>query len=237
MTDVKQIFREFLSIDYVGLTAIKQMFKSAYRDNSLHKLDKTDLEFLYLTAFTDLKQGEVFKDFKFNGLSTRFATFISPTMSDKDMAYMVKTIAYNFSTTEINLETGQFNTQAAKVLYKQLVKPELNRIIHSLKIGETNLKKYDDVSNLFLAYPVLNSVKVDYKGNKISIQEYVEITKGEVNENLILSAVKPVLEEVFKQKVNEKIAEWNELEITYTELDYKDDSHDIIKLDKNYLKN
>ena len=208
-------FREKFHIDHIGITALKELGKSIYSDNSITSLSNSDQELTKLGLFQDTTQGQVKSTIGKNGfIGMRMARMFMPTMSDKKQMLSLYTAVLNLSNKHfIENENGtiKLGNELKEVLYNQLVKPELERITNfNSKVKSTNIKGYDTAAKMFLLIPELNNM-FDSKTNKRVISLMIN---DPVNydmkwfENNFKEKSKTILNSLVNNEVKNKIKEW-----------------------------
>ncbi len=234
------LMREFFMSSYLGLTSLKEIGKRNYRDNSLHKLDNSDLEFIYLSAFTDLKAGKLTEGHTVKGFETRLARMFSFPMADKDLIFMTKTIVLDIKAASLK---NDFSNSLQEMLYSQLALPEIERMLNHIKHDEnTNIEDYNDGAMLAIMYPAINGTIIEYNGQKYTLQNFVRIFAKELenprsSESIVLkSSVLPKIVETIKSKIQNKIKVWEESGIIYTHTEENKEPELRTKIDSKYLK-
>lgn len=230
-------FRDVFNFSYGGLTLLKQIGRELFRDNGIHNLDISDIEFVMLGFFQNMKQGLVNTGHNINGIPTRISTMFTPTMSDKDVVMLLKTIVLKINEDVVTLDKDNnitFSESLQQVLFSQLVLPELERIIQSNnRANDSNIKGYEDASKMFLAYPLLNNVEIEVKGKKVNVLEYLKETKEDKFSiiNRLKQPLGLVIQDYMKNLSLKKIEDWKSQGIVYTE------EHQVkTKFDSIYLK-
>ena len=168
-----QSFRDSFEVSHIGLTAMKEMGKKVYKDNSITKLADSDHELTKLGMFWDTKQGSVTLDNGVNtygdtGIEMRMSTMFVPTMSDKSNMMLLKTAVLNLEDKHFSVDIDNtqinINNSVVKALYEQTVRPELLRMIRHAQLGGvTNIKGYDKGAKMFMMMPTLNNIMYDDK--------------------------------------------------------------------------
>lgn len=214
-------FRDQFSVSHIGLTAIKEMGKKSFRDNSIAKLSDTDHELTKLGMFWDTKQGEVEYDNRLRqygdtGIDMRMSTLFFPTMSDKANMTLAKAPVLNLEEKHfhVNGDTVTIAGPVYKALYEQTVRPELLRMIRHAQIGgKTNVKAYDKGAKLFSFIPELNNVMFNENLRLVdAIAHGVEQFNLDMIEgsNEIKQQIYKVLQKTVDSLVKDKIAAWKE---------------------------
>lgn len=160
-------FRDNFQVSHIGLTAMKELGKKVYKDNSITKLSDVDHELTKLAMFWDSRQGDVAFNNRKNTfgdttIPMRMATMFVPTMSDKSNMMLLKTAVLNLEEKHFDLRADGMPTlgkEAKKALYEQAVRPELLRMVKHAQIGgKTNISAYDKGAKMFLLVPEVNNV-------------------------------------------------------------------------------
>ena len=208
-------FRDDFKVIHLGLTAIKELGKPLYRDNSLHQLSDIDHELTKLGFFMNPDQGDVkVSQFKYGYLKFRMARMFSPTMSDKSIMTLIKTAVLNIDKTVVNNHYDAL----LEFAYSQMVSPEMKRIA---KWKPTNIDAYDKGAVMFLLMPALNNLKVKFNGEEVSLTALLKnMNSVEDVENLpivfndtqmtVKEAVKQELDAHIKNEQEQKLKEWED---------------------------
>lgn len=208
-------FRDDFKVIHLGLTAIKELGKPLYRDNSLHQLSDIDHELTKLGFFMNPDQGDVkVSQFKYGYLKFRMARMFSPTMSDKSIMTLIKTAVLNIDKTVIDNHYDAL----LEFAYSQMVSPEMKRIA---KWKPTNIDAYDKGAVMFLLMPALNNLKVKFNGEEVSLTALLKnMNSVEDVENLavvfndtqmtVKEAIKQELDGHIKNEQEQKLKEWEE---------------------------
>lgn len=160
-------FRDKFQVSHIGANAFKQLGKRLYKDNAITKLSDLDHELTKLGMFWDMLQGEVrysngentFSEYPDTNVNMRMATMFSPTMSDKHLMTLVTTAVLNLRNADL-LDGKGISEDVTKILYDQIVKPELKRIVKFHQNGSsTNISGYDKGAGMFLLMPFMNSIE------------------------------------------------------------------------------
>ena len=229
-------FHSKFEINYLGLTAIKELGKKATGFASITDLNRLDHETTKLTFFQDTRQERLEAEVK--GFSMRVARMFLPTMSDKTQMMTVATGVFNFMQ-ESNIaftrdENGdlKFSEDLRELLYEQLALPELERILNfHNKVKTTDVKNYDLGAQIFHMIPALNNIK-DSDGSRM-IKEMAlvpNITLGKVEEKY-KDAIKDALEEI----VHSMAAKKKDLYSSAVEVDKTGEISKIKIFDTEYL--
>lgn len=216
-------FRDQFEISHIGLTAMKELGKKVYKDNSITKLSDVDHEITKLIMFWDMKQGDVNYQSQNRILSTygdtdiqmRMATMFVPTMSDKSNMMLLKTGVLNLEDKHFSIDPAGYpsaNKQVLRALYEQTVRPELLRMIkHAQNGSRTNINKYDKGAKMFLLVPEMNYIMynddlklVDAIAN--GVEEFnLELIEGRPE---IMTKIYNQLSNTLDNLIQEKIAAW-----------------------------
>jgi predicted ester cyclase len=235
-------FRDKFNVAHIGANAFKEAGKKIFRDNGITKLADLDHELTKLGMFWSMKQGE-FKD-KTTGLSTladtgiqlRMATMFSPTMSDKQMMTLITTVVLNLKNADLLSGKGM-SDDLKKVLYQQLVKPELMRMTKFHQLGsKTNITAYDKGASLFNFLPEMNNIEFK-PGVKL-----IDAIKGEPNifttqyiesNKTLMENIHSTIDKYIQSLTDEKLDVWqkngiinyNKDDASKTELKFFDNSY------------
>lgn len=213
-------FRDQFQVSHIGLTALKEMGKKVYKDNSITKLSDIDHELTKLIMFWDTKQGTVSYNngtvqYGDTGIDMRMATMFVPTMSDKSNMMLLKTAVLNLEDKHFAIRgsgTPKPNANVLKAIYEQTVRPEILRMVRHAQLGgKTNISSYDAGAKMFLLMPTMNNIMYD---DKLTLAD--AITNGVEEFNLefiesrkdIMDKIYHELEEVMESLTDKKIAAW-----------------------------
>lgn len=228
-------FREKFSIDHIGINAIKELGKKLYTDNEITSISNSDHELVKVGMFQDIQQGEV-KPTEVNiygrpySFQMRIARMFFPTMSDKSqmLDVVVPAIKLRKGNELLTNEKGDI-TLSDNVLsfaFSQLVEPELKRMIKHHQRAAFTGKHPNEVSNqksfnlgaqVFLGMPEFNNLQIDgvplphyiaKNAEKISAEAYTDILTK------IKGGANALLQDHFRQRVNNKIDVWSPFTIT-----------------------
>lgn len=231
-------FAEKLSISHNGITALKQLGRSASGFSSITDLNSLDHDIAKLTGFQDTQQGTVRR--KYKDFSMRMANMFLPTMSDKSQMLMVKTGVFNF------LEESDFafkydeatgdvalSDSLKELLYEQLVQPELKRMVKfNNDVKATNIVGYDLGARMFHFIPQINNVK-DADGIRMLRYLSQPNITVEAIESDFKEAMMDVMEETIQGLVQKKMELW---ENNFVERDNNGNIKSIGLFDKKYLQ-
>lgn len=162
-------FQERYKIQNDGAESIKEQGKQTFKDSGLKDLSPSDHEQTKITKFVDMTQGEPvynsgdkeFKTYPDTNIPLRMGTMFMPTMSDKEVGMLNTTAVLNFSNSDLG-NGKEISDKVAKVLYNEIVRPELLRMTRFHQNGgKTNIKAYDKGAGMFLMMPQMNSLKLE----------------------------------------------------------------------------
>lgn len=213
-------FRNKFHISHMGLTAFKELGKKLYRDNSLAKLSDLDHEITKLGMFWDMQQGQarveglpVYPD---TSIALRMATMFSPTMSDKHMMTTLTTAVLDLQNKDL-LDGETISDEVTRVLFDQIVRPELLRMISHARImkdkGGTNVSNYDKGAGMFLMLPALNNLKYN---NEVTLVNAIKhqpdvFTINEIENNkTLMESIHTELKQYVKKLTDEKLEVWKD---------------------------
>jgi len=209
-------FQDIFNVSHLGLTAIKELGKKVYKDNSITAISDIDHEYLKIGLFEDSKQGKIGETYGSSKIGLRTARFLFPTMSDKSTMTVVKTLALELADKkhyEYN-EKGELlpKRDILEILFDQLVLPEIKRInkVSNMKNG-TDIKSYDKGAKMFLFLPKLNELKISVQGDEINLVDILTTPGTDFNKVLIEENKEKILAEVqnyVTALVNEKLNVW-----------------------------
>jgi hypothetical protein len=193
---------DIFSYAETGLMSMRNVDKPV---NDFSKIeDLSPLDYIYhQRAMFQYMQTEKFPRYK--GFNMRVATVSIPTSSDKGRMMLLKVPVFDLLGMENTLipndEGGiDFSTELENLLYDQLVKPELNRIVKSTQ--DVDIKNYNKGAVRFNAMPGLNllqpgdisAIKFLEEGGtveefeeqfkQVAVQHIKDLITADVNENL-----------------------------------------------------
>lgn len=232
-----EAFREKFYVDHIGITALKELGKKVFGDNSITSLSDSDHELTKLGLFQDVEQGEINQHLGENNfIKLRMARMFMPTMSDKSQMLDLYTAVLDLKNKHFIIEEGEvkLTDQLKEVLYSQLVKPELERITNfNSTIKKTNIKGYDTAAQLFLFIPELNNIVDNNTGKRVislMSNDPVNYSMKWFEENFKKQS-KDILSSLIKNNVELKINEWQRNNFIKTE----DNKKTIEFLNKKYF--
>ena len=232
-------------VSHVGLTALKELGKKASEFAGVTDLNSLDYDVLALIGFQDTQQETVEFDDDVTGITKRVARMFLPTMSDKSQMLQLTGIAYNFFkdfkksfSGEIEDKEYKLSAQVRELLYKQIILPELTRIVDYTSKGignKVNIKDYDKGARRFNLLPSLNNVVG--KENDIAIRNYFGgISTEDINlkevERIYKESLTDALEKNIHNQVGKQMEEWKGSVAVYN------DQGKVVslKFDSKYLK-
>tara|TARA_R100001377_G_scaffold85310_1_gene71533 strand:- start:58957 stop:72993 length:14037 start_codon:yes stop_codon:yes gene_type:complete len=207
-------FRDKMQIDHLGITAMKELGKGTFGDNSLTGLSNSDHELTKLGLFQDREQGELkefFDEAKFIGL--RMARMFFPTMSDKSQMLMLQTAVLDLNAKHFTIVDGvaTIKEQIAEAMYSQMVRPELERLTSFAARNEpTNIKGYDMAARMFLMIPELNNMVDADTGLRVIalMNQQPSVYNMEWFEEKIRPQAKEIITKLVANDSAKKIKEW-----------------------------
>jgi hypothetical protein len=232
-------------VSHVGLTALKELGKKASEFAGVTDLNSLDYDVLAFIGFQDTQQETVEFDDDVTGITKRVARMFLPTMSDKSQMLQLTGIAYNFFkdfkksfSGEIEDKEYKLSSQVRELLYKQIILPELTRIVDYTSKGignKVNIKDYDKGARRFNLLPSLNNVVG--KENDIAIRNYFGgISTEDINlkevERIYKESLTDALEKNIHNQVGKQMEEWKGSVAVYN------DQGKVVslKFDSKYLK-
>lgn len=235
-------FRSLFNVSHISPEAIKEKGKDVIDSNSVTGISDVDYELMNLTFLQDTKQGEIeygeqlSNKYPGTNISMRMGTMLNPTMSDKDVAMLYTTAILKFRNQELS-NGDKVSDEVIKVLYEQLIKPELKRIIDFHRRGsKTNISGYDKGARLFMFLPQMNYVKYN---NELTIIEAIENLGSSLriedieNNQDISKEINNLLHKYIESELNTKINNWVNAGI----IEYKDNEISSLNfIDKSYEK-
>lgn len=230
------------SFDHISFNAIKIIGKKNFGpDANLATLSDLEREVFNiasrsgvrtgLTAKIDLSEevkGETF--IPGTQIRLKWAHTLTPTYSDKDAGLFGRMLMPDIRASNFNEE--QLSEEVLFFLYTQIVKPEMERMLHfNQNIKRSNIKGYDKGANIFFNISGLNLLKI----NGATLPEILssdETTIQSLEENKeVMTTIFNFLSEFLKQKTNEKIDKWEKLNI----IQKKGENWRFNFIDKEYL--
>jgi len=214
--------RESFEVDYLGLTSLKLRGQKAYQSTQLQSLTDADHEFEKLAFYSDMKLGAA--NVSYQGIETRQAGFFALTMSDKSTMtpIFMPTLDFKANDFEVTANDIQPGSNMIDILYGQAVLPELERMLSNLG---GDIKGYNKGKDMFLLFPEINNIRVKYKGEEKTIQEFINIVgKDKVKEYLdnnntntehvayldkFTTEAKKVLKDTVNKLNKEKLNDWS----------------------------
>ena len=230
-------FRDKFGLSHLGLTAFKELGKPVYKDNGINSLADADHELVKLGFFMDMNQGTLNVDTAItNGIEMRIARMLSPTMSDKTTMTVIKTAVLNLKNKDLQDGNG-FSNELLDVMYNQLVKPELERIVnfHNI-VKQTNIKAYDKGAGMFFFLPQLNNLEI---APGITLLNHIKNTPDNnmltwVEDNM-KDEIKKVMTEVVSKLIDTKLSLWQKN--GYVTLDENNNISTTKYFDSKYINN
>jgi hypothetical protein len=242
--------RDAVYVNQLGVTAMKTRGQSS-DSISITDLSAEDQEFVQLGFFWDRRQGKVPVSYWTSGrkntsIPLRMANMFFPVMSDKSqMLSMYMPVldlnSAHFKTTE----NGKIiiHDDVLAILFEQLVRPELGRIIENakkLKSGsESNCAGYDLGAQIFQMIPELNNVTVTVEGREVSLVKLLNENPEAYPESWVLNdpqakeRINNVLLDLIDKEVNSKLEDWKRIGITKE--NKLDGSQEVAKISGEYL--
>ena len=215
-------FKGMFNISHISLTAFKERGEQPYKAG-ITDLSDIDYDMVGITGFQDRKIDKLPKETTFEGINMRMANMLFPTMSDKTTGMYLQTAVFDFlkdgdiggmfEKTEEGITTG-IGPTIKNLLFKQLVLPELKRIVKfHTEVKQTNIKDYDKGAQLFHFLPIMNTIK-DEDG--INIIKKLALTGINIDE--AIEKYQPMFEEALSSIIDKEVEfkknAWEE----YTEL-------------------
>lgn len=183
-------FQERFEIFHAAFSDLDIRGKTFKRDNALNKLSSLDYDVATIGKFWDMRQGNL--STQVNGIPLRIASMLMPTMSDKPVAYYLKTAVLNLSDEHLG-DGNSLSDNVIMTLYEQVVKPEMERILN--RAETTDIKGYDEGSKLFMLLPKINAIRYNAEltlqealAAKVTTLEQIEkneVLRGEINKVLV----------------------------------------------------
>jgi len=221
------------SISHLDLNALKEAGKKIFKDNGITSLADADHELVKLAMFMDMKQGSTKVTHRVDNVEfpMRIASMLFPTMSDKSTMVTVKAPMFklndiSYYTYNEETKTLEAKPEVLRLLFNQLVLPEIERIVDSngnkkTKTPKTtNIKGYDKGKKMLMFLPKLNDLKVSYKlndgtmweGSLNSLLNSSTFTIDKLNDELKLQ-IYPEINKYLNELVNNKMKVWKDNEL------------------------
>lgn len=225
------------NISHLDLNALKEKGKKIFKDNGITTLADADHELVKLAMFMDMKQGSTKLTYRVGNVEfpMRIASMLFPTMSDKSTMVTVKAPMLKLNSSEYytyneETKTLEANPEVIRLLFNQLVLPEIERIVDSNGNEETktpkttNIKNYDKGKQMLMFLPKLNDLKVSYelnngtmwKGSLNSLLNTSTFTMDKLNDELKLQ-IYPEINKYLNELVNNKMKVWKDNELATTD--------------------
>lgn len=222
-------FRHIFNVGHIAETALQILNRDVFGDNSLAALSDMDHEQLKVGLFQDMKGKDIVygdkdsKKYMDSNILLRIGTMLGLTMSDKHLGMGITTAVLDLRPEDLN--KGQLiddkvviSDQVKEILYQQLVKPELGRMLQYFKNLQdnpagTNITGYDKGAKMFFLLPALNNLPLggttlpDYikrlaeKGGTLAQLETGTVFKNAIYENI---------GEYVNKAVQDKLVNWKE---------------------------
>ena len=233
--------RQRFGVSHMAFDAMQVLASRDKSDKGITKLAELDYVVATEGLFFSLDKGEavinkINRKLTGTDLFIRWATMMSPTMSDKTQAIPIETIVLDLQNKDL-LDGKGISDEVAKVLYSQAIKPELARIVNFYRnIQETNIKSYDKGAGMFYFIPKMNTLAHTTGGSLLDTIKKTNITLAEIeaNEDLMNSIYQTVKDTIENQK-NEKLKSWERNGILTK--DEKTGETKLQYIDNDYLTN
>ena len=212
--------RQNMGLDYLSLEALKQQ-NSRSRDNrKLNNLNTDEHEIVKLGMFFNGSKKII------DGKVYRQVSYFYPTMSDKTTMLVVNALAEDITVTTDGLAKANLES-----LYQALIMPEINR----MRGYKTN-KVAGYEPNYFYFLPGLNELNVEVNGVEQSFRDLVLSDSQTLFEPEVKQQLFDYLQETFDQIVEQKLADWDRLNVGKTIKDSNNRTTDEFTfLDKSYM--
>lgn len=215
------LMRSALSADYLSLEALKQQYTKSKDNRKLNNLNTDEHEIVKLGMFFNGSK------IKIGNKYYRRVSYLYPTMSDKTTMLTINALAETITVTTEGLAKSNLET-----LYNALVQPEINRIQGK---KSKNISGYTPEYFYFL--PSLNTLEVEVNGVDFKNFRDLVINGNQSVLNEVKDQVLEHLQQTFSQLVDQKLEDWNNLNIGKT---LKDSNNRVTDqytfLDKEYMK-
>lgn len=215
------LMRSALSADYLSLEALKQQYTKSKDNRKLNNLNTDEHEIVKLGMFFNGSK------IKIGNKYYRRVSYLYPTMSDKTTMLTINALAETITVTTEGLAKSNLET-----LYNALVQPEINRMQGK---KSKNISGYTPEYFYFL--PSLNTLEVEVNGVDFKNFRDLVINGSQSVLNEVKDQVLEHLQQTFSQLVNQKLDDWNNLNIGKT---LKDSNNKVTDqytfLDKEYMK-
>ena len=208
-------FANKFQVVHNGITALKQLGRSASAFSSITDLNTIDHDIAKLTGYQDTQQGQLKRRYK--DFTMRMGSMFLPTMSDKSRMLMLQTGVFDLmeqSSSAFKKDANDelvFTDQLRELMYDQLVLPEIKRMLRfHQQVQATDITGYDLGAQMFNFLPSLNNVK---DSNGIRLIKYIAESDNidlEFIESNFKSTLMDAVEEVVHTKAQEKMDLWND---------------------------
>jgi hypothetical protein len=228
-------FRGKFNVSHMGLTAFKEAGKKVFGDVGITTLSDADHELVKIGMLQDTNQGTVASTI--NGIKLRMARLFSPTMSDKTTMTIMRTAVLDLTNKEL-LDGQGLSDNLVKILYEQMIKPELKRILKAYaRDSKSNIKAYDKGAKLFYSIDALNNLSI----NGTDIHSYLQgIAKGDtalaLAEDVLKDQFYSTIRSLVSQLVEEKLHEVNGTWVKNGYVSRDENGNTVVKfMDSKYL--
>lgn len=223
LLDTNPEFRKNFGLRYMSLNAIKKDGDTSSKELGLQDMSPMDLEIYNINFLGNLNGTKAIVDEKWNsqGIKTKTGQMLFPALSDSSQAFILTTVHYDLTLDNMTIDDSynitSLGDSVKNLLYEQLVKPELNRIIRSVGT-DTKISGYNLASKMFISMPFLNSIKkeVELNGRK-DVFNLLQYVHGVQDEAKVLEEFKDeiyaALEKYFIDKATQKYQDWLKLGI------------------------
>ena len=202
------VFAEQFQHGLIDLMALKELYKQSPLQAGIDELSGVDYRFTQRALFQDRKQGSE-RTVEGQDFDIRMAHMNTLTNSDKGRMMLLKTAVFDFykqSGKAFKIEDGEvtFTEELNNLLYKQLVMPELRRIVNYINNGnKSTIDSYDAGATRFNILSELNTL-TDANGLTFVEAIVAELDKNGGNVETTLTEI----EKEFKGK-STKVLEQN----------------------------
>jgi len=216
-SELADVTKETLDFSYLSLEALKKKFTPSRDNRKLNNLSPQEHEVTKINFFLNSSS------IKLKGQNRRKVKFFYPTMSDKTTMIAVSALAHTLDKSD-----GTLSARNLDILYDSVILPEINRMM-----AKNKAKTIDGYEpNYFYFLPSLNSLEVTIGEETKTIRDFV--IDGEGYNPALKEKIQEHLSEVFNNLVEEKLKDWESLNIG--KFDPKNKER-FSFLDKSYMSN
>jgi hypothetical protein len=194
-------------------------------NNGVTDLSELDIEFMKLSGIMNVSQGKVgtptSMSGRFGDISMRVISTFNPTSSDKSQVFFWKHAGINFRAKDFT--DGKINNNILEFLGSQVFTPELKRILkhfNDSRIGNNpnslrNQDGFNYAAQHFHQIPEFNNIKWN---DQLTLLQYIKLNPGSTLQDImnnvnVRTQMTEIISNLIDNKVNEKIARWQQLKL------------------------